>query len=241
MNLNSLEQIIFIKGYNFLYQPLWNWTPVDMSIEKNTKEDFDSLRERFKNRINLILPEVNSSGTFIDMGCNIGWNSFEIYDKGGTVVGVDNSYRDIHFIPITEYLIDYHKLDRNRISFVDSRIQEYFDENKTIYDYCICLLLIHHYLWEGYGPASNHKRIIESHTDKFFTEDGRRLMDTIYQRCNIAAFLQLRFHVDKELDGKPYELFVDYLINEIGFSDVKVLSSDDVIYGEEAVIYKCIK
>ena len=245
----KLEQLILLEGCLSFYQPLWNYNNELTNVEEMGEDGVNRIvkykikYENFINRINLILPEVNLDSTFIDIGCSIGFNSFEIYDKGGTVTGVDQE--EFLGAPISNYLIDYYKLDRNRINFVSSEIQSYFDLNDTKYDYCICFFMLNHFfnplICSRPNTVGIHDRWKEKLGDdvEFFTLKGRKIIKTIQQRCN-TAFIQLRFDEASLREGSSYDIFVDYLINEIGFDDIQVLYSDKEYYGKPQVIYKCV-
>lgn len=227
---DRIEEFISLRGLEVdmnypncygLYQPIWKWAPTSLNKGYNKKV------EKYNNRINLILSEVdNPKGTFIDIGCSEGYDTFEIFHNGGDVVGVDNVDR---VIPTAEFLRLHYKFDGVKI--IQSDIQGYFDSTEEEYDYCLCLLVLHHYL-DKYENLSD--------SDDFFKIEGINLLHTIKERCNIS-FLQLRFQEDKELNGRPHKPFVDYLTNKIGFSKVKPLSVQDDYKGKPSIIYKCTK
>ncbi len=226
---------------SYLYQPLWNFIVekppnFDSNPKARTYRAYKCLWDKsfpkeFDYRMNLILSEVdNLNSTFIDIGCAQGYNSFEIYKSGGNVTGVDPNTTEL-----PDHLIDYHKLDRSRIKFVTLSIQDYFDYNSIKYDYCICLLLLHHFF-------------TKDKSDTFFTPTGCKIIKNIYQRCNIATFIQMRFNTNHRYwtNFDTNENFVDYLIKHIGFSDVKVFKYDHIPEGyydndKNAFLYKCIK
>ena len=69
--MNSLEQLLFLKGYESLYQPLWNYSVVDALTDYKKIEDAGKwtdggivqqqkgLAKAFGNRMDLILPEID--------------------------------------------------------------------------------------------------------------------------------------------------------------------------------------
>ena len=121
--MDKIEEFLSLRGLEVnmnypncfgLYQPIWKWAPTPLDKEYNEKV------EKYNNRINLILSEVdNPKGTFIDIGCSEGYNTFEISYNGGDVVGVDNVDR---VIPTAEFLRLHYKFDGVKIIAADSTV-----------------------------------------------------------------------------------------------------------------------
>ena len=189
------------------YQPIW--TPT---------KDNDTLTKKHANRLNLILPEITPRAKVIDIGCHKGWNSFELNHIGCNVTGVDNSPRYLKHYQDT---IEKYKLDSNTISFKHSDVRAFFKNNQDIYyDYCVCFMLLHHFL--------ENKVEVRTLGDSFIMKKkGKELLKQIQSQCK-SAFLQVRLHEHEQqlpADYKDTQL-INYLIDEIGFKSYKILRSN---------------
>ncbi len=212
--MTELEKYLITKFLEQSYQPLYNWSPTW------TDQNYQNKVKRYDNRIEMILSELeNPNGKFIDIGCSEGYDSFKIHENGGNVVGVDKVLRAL---PTAKYLQLYHDITEN-LKFIKSNIFDFLESNEEHFDYCICFLVLHHFL-DKYDNLSD--------SDNFLTIQGINLLDKI-KKISKVSFLQLR------LNGRDLE-FQEYLMNERGFSDVKILTppSNVDIKGKE-VIFKC--
>jgi len=192
------------------YQPIW--TPT------NAEKDNDRLTREHANRLNHILPEITPGSKVIDIGCHKGWNSLELNRIGCNVTGVDKSPRYLKYFQDT---IEKYKLDSNTISFKHSDVRAFFKNNQDIYyDYCVCFMLLHHFL--------ENKVEVRTLGEPFIMKKkGKELLKQIQSQCK-SMFLQIRLHDPGRTlpaDHKDVQL-IDYLIDEIGFKSYKILRSN---------------
>jgi len=199
---------------NINYQPVWN--PEGTIAGRAKRQRF---LHQFVSRLNLILPEITPNKKIIDIGCSLGWNSFELNRiKDCNVVGVD---KDEECIDIGNNIIEKYKLDSNTISFKTSDVRSFFRDNQdTYYDYCVCFMLLHHFL--------ENKIKVRTLGDSFIMKKkGKELLKQIQSQCK-SAFLQVRLHEHEQqlpADYKDTQL-INYLIDEIGFKSYKILRSN---------------
>jgi 2-polyprenyl-3-methyl-5-hydroxy-6-metoxy-1,4-benzoquinol methylase len=198
------------------YQPFWN-PEGTISGRAKILHQFD----QFVERLNLILPEITPNKKIIDIGCAQGWNSFELNRiKDCNVVGVDE---DEECIDIGNNIIEKYKLDSNTISFKTSDVRSFFRDNQdTYYDYCVCFMLLHHFL--------ENKIKVRTLGDSFIMKKkGKELLKQIQSQCK-SMFLQVRLHETRQVNQLPADhkdvQLIDYLIDEIGFKSYKILRSN---------------
>ena len=201
---------------NINYQPVWN-PEGTISGRAKILHQFD----QFVERLNLILPEITPNKKIIDIGCAQGWNSFELNRiKDCNVVGVDE---DEECIDIGNNIIEKYKLDSNTISFKTSDVRSFFRDNQdTYYDYCVCFMLLHHFL--------ENKVEVRTLGEPFIMKKkGKELLKQIQSQCK-SMFLQVRLHETRQVNQLPADhkdvQLIDYLIDEIGFKSYKILRSN---------------
>ena len=208
------------------YQP--TWTPTK-DTDRLTKKQQSQLR-RHANRLNHILPEITPRAKVIDIGCHTGWNSFELNRIGCNVTGIDKSDR---YLATVQDTIEKYKLDSNTISFKTSDVRAFFRNNQDIYyDYCVCFMLLHHFLF-------NKIEVRTSGAPFIMGKKGKELLEQIQSQCK-SMFLQVRLHAKGRslpADHKDVQL-IDYLIDEIGFKSYKILRSNtNKYFGAPNLIY----
>ena len=199
---------------NINYQPVWN---PEGTISGSAERQW--FLHQFVSRLNLILPEITPNKKIIDIGCSLGWNSFELNRiKDCNVVGVD---KDEECIDIGNNIIEKYKLNSNTISFKTSDVRSFFRDNQdTYYDYCVCFMLLHHFLYNKVEVRTLGEPFIMRKT-------GKELLKRIQSQCK-SMFLQIRLHDPGRTlpaDHKDVQL-IDYLIDEIGFKSYKILRSN---------------
>ena len=216
------------------YQPWWGFPSASSAGRKKIKA--------FKNRLNLILPEIklNENKTLIDIGCNVGWNTFELGSKGISVTGVDKSKSDIE---LNNFLREYHNLDKNHIEFIAADANRFFrghekikinkdvfnvKKKNTTYDYCICLNVMHHFLDQWKKNKAHYSKWMRDTGKKslVFNERGIELLKNIQANCK-TAFFQIRLRTPFKSYEEEDSNFVKYLINEIGFKSYKILQTEN--------------
>ncbi len=175
-----------------------------MDIQAGIQQDV----EQHKNRLNIISPYVEFNRTFLDLGCNTGWNTFEIYDRGGSVTGVD---RNPINNALSENLIEHHHLDKDRIGFVCGEVFDYLEVCEK-YDYCICFLVIHHHFRES---TENDMFVVNQ--NKTFTDEAVNILNNIKNKSHVS-FIQTRFDGDGDMEITAEQITIEnYLIIIIGF------------------------
>ncbi len=167
---------------------------------KNYQPDYKQVID-FDNRISLIADHIND-GKVLDIGCRSGWNVYRLMEWGKDVIGIDTD------------------LDAQGPFFIRESV---FSHLPNDYDYCLCLLLVHHYM--------NSKGIIDVNDEFYgFTEKAILLCNLIQVSCDIS-FFQLK--IRNGLFEYP-KLFFE----KLGF-DVEIIKSDKPYYGSPNPIFKC--
>lgn len=114
--------------------------------------------EAFKYRLETIL-DFCDKGTFLDLGCNIGFDSFGLARAGNKVVGVEHNDK---VFPVLEKLNEYYGLNTE---FVKSRIRDYVPDRE--FDYSMFLIIFHHLWLEDEKMAFDTLNRIAEKTKKY--------------------------------------------------------------------------
>lgn len=185
--------------------------------------DNDQRFTKFENRIKLVSDRMLPYTSVVDLGCNSGFNSIYLANKGHIVTSVDN-FPENRNLGGSIY-------DMNRFNAYDSNCyivkQDIFDYVKFCnkYEYILCLLVLHHYL--------NPPKIIsfDKH-DLGFTDYVIDFICNIMQKCN-TCYLQFRI-INSNSYHKHYKLF----LLSLGFKEVNVL--DHKGYASPNPIFECV-
>ena len=188
---------------------------------------------RFENRLNIVLTQINPNTKVLDIGCNAGWNSFEInYYKKCHVTGID---KNTGAIKTANNIVNNYNL--NNITFYNQSILEFFNNCNIYYDYCIFYMFFHHLL-------ENKHDVWEYGTPFVVSRKGRLILEHIKSKCK-SVFVQARLHykqkkgassrfvddVTKKLPSSYTDnQLIEYFINELKFKFYKILRTDDDNY-----------
>lgn len=95
--------------------------------------------ERFEYRIKTIM-DYCGNGKYLDVGSNVGYNSFELAKEGNTVIGIESNK-----IPY-----DVSQVLNTNVKFLNIRIEDYEPEE---FDTALFLIIFHHMLKEDKDKA----------------------------------------------------------------------------------------
>lgn len=196
-----------------LYQPQWK-----IDSKKSTY---------FKNRLSIIEPYIKDFSSIIDIGCNYGWNSFELSNKNIDITGIDtfSDTRDKggqieYFYQAQELIKQY---DIKNVKIIRDEITNYLKDKK--FDVALCLLVLHHYL-----KIPNTFDL----DDEYFglSNEGLQLIKIIKNNCG-KCFFQLRL-----------ENIQDYLIEYffkavLEYNNVELLRSKSFYFCSPNPIIMC--
>ncbi|MCF7800154.1 methyltransferase [Candidatus Babeliales bacterium] len=161
-------------------------------------------------RLNLIIKDMNSDfSTINDIGCQIGYFSFSLAEKGANVTGFDMENKNILICNMLKKLQGIEEnLNFKKIAFSLENLDHF---KKT--DYTLCLAVFHHViLYQGIDTAKKLIKDIRNKTiKKLYFEIGQ---------SNEKIDLWSKHLPDMGSD--PY-YWIENFLKEAGFSQVKIL------------------
>lgn len=125
-----------LKPYLEIYQPIFGHETLGMKPIRNCVDRLDGVKKVY----DALSKKINRPLRVLDLGCNLGFFSFNIAKWGGVVTAIDFSEKNIGVCKILE-----REHPDYKIKFEVANIEEFLSNvKKDEYDLVLCLAILHH-------------------------------------------------------------------------------------------------
>ena len=195
------------------YQPQW---------QTNSKKS-----TYFKNRLKIIEPYIKDNSSIIDIGCNYGWNSFELSNKKVHITGIDTFTNQRSRGGQIDYYFQAQETIKQfgitNVQIIKDDVTNYLKHNR--FDIGLCLLLLHHYL-----QVPNQFDINDENFG--LLKEGFNLVNLIKTNCDIC-FFQLR------INNSQNDLLKYFFKVILEYNNVDILTTNTYYYCSPNPIIMC--